>query len=86
MLLPPTVYGKIRDIKFNRKGGYGFLIFEEHGAAVDAICGSRGGTLKDRVSAPCQPAAQKWISDTDVSWHCLKSGFQIQISHGISKI
>jgi hypothetical protein len=45
------VYGPIAEIKLHKKGGYGFVKYELHESAVQAIVGSHGRLLHGRVSS-----------------------------------
>ncbi|GAX72653.1 hypothetical protein CEUSTIGMA_g109.t1 [Chlamydomonas eustigma] len=44
-----SVYGPISEIKLHKKGGYGFVKYERHVAAVKAIVASHGRELHGRV-------------------------------------
>jgi len=44
------VYGIIAEVKLHKKGGYGFVKFDQHGSAVKAIVGCHGRQLHGRVS------------------------------------
>ncbi len=44
------VYGPIAEIKLHKKGGYGFVKYDLHESAVQAIVGSHGRLLHGRVS------------------------------------
>lgn len=43
------VYGPLDEVKVHKKGGYGFVKFEQHRSAVQAIVGSHGRELHGRV-------------------------------------
>ena len=45
-----AVYGPLAEVKVHKKGGYGFVKFEHHRSAVQAIVGSHGRELHGRVS------------------------------------
>jgi nucleolysin TIA-1/TIAR len=45
-----SVYGPLAEVKVHKKGGYGFVKFEQHRSAVQAIVGSHGRELHGRVS------------------------------------
>lgn len=42
-------YGEITGLKPCHKGGYGFVTFRDHSAAVQAIVGMNGKELKGKV-------------------------------------
>lgn len=44
-----TPFGRILETKLYRKGGYGFVRFDDHESAVQAICDMHGKVLGDRA-------------------------------------
>ena len=42
-------YGHVVDIKLHKKGGYGFVRYQKHSDAVNAILQTRGQTLTGKV-------------------------------------